>query len=94
MIFLFQFLPLLLPLNRTFTCHKIALPISIAGISRILDVEIEYRKSPSPPKEMIFSSERNDILEDTAHKKLTKFAGCRGNQESCISEDITYRKVG
>jgi len=59
--------------------------VSMIHTSRILDVEI-YKTA--------FSIERNDILADTAHKELTKFARCRGNQESRISEDITYRKVG
>lgn len=41
MIFLFQFFPLLLPLNQTFLCHNGLGPISIHDTSRILDVEIE-----------------------------------------------------
>lgn len=41
MIFLFQFFPFLLPLNQTFACHNILVPISIDDTSRILDVEIE-----------------------------------------------------
>ncbi|KAG4402206.1 hypothetical protein GLYMA_02G146851v4 [Glycine max] len=38
MIFLFQFLSLLLHLNYTFPCHGGSFPISINDRSRILDV--------------------------------------------------------
>ena len=55
MIFLFQFLPLLLPLNQTFPCHNGSGPISIHDTSRILDVEIEEGGPPSPSKEMRLS---------------------------------------
>lgn len=41
MIFLFQFLPLLLPMNQTFLCHNGSVPIIINDTGRILDVEIE-----------------------------------------------------
>lgn len=58
MIFLFQFLPLLLPLNQTFPCHKIELPISIADTSRILDVEIEKIA-------LSIEKKKNDIFADT-----------------------------
>lgn len=67
MIFLFQFLPLLFPLNQTFTCHKASVPISINDTSRILDVKIEKGGHPSTSKEMRFS--RIQPI-----KKLTKFS--------------------
>lgn len=67
MIFLFQFLPLLLPLNQTFPCHNGSVPISINDTSRILDVEIKEGIAPSLSKD-------NNILTDTTHKELTKFA--------------------
>ena len=57
MIFLFQLLPLLLPMNQTFLCHNGSVPIIINDTSRILDVEIE---GGIPP----FS---DDIIADTAH---------------------------
>lgn len=41
MIFLFQFLPLILPLNQTFSCHTV--PISM--IHRDVEIEIEEGKS-------------------------------------------------
>ena len=63
MIFLFQFLPLLLPMNQTFPCHTGSVPIIINDTSRILDVEI-YK--------ITFSIERNDILADTAHKRINQ----------------------
>lgn len=87
MIFLFQFLPLLLPLNQTFTCHKGSVPISINDTRRILDVKIEKREHPSTSKEMRLSPIQHI-------KNLTKFSGCRGNQESRISKYITYGEVG
>lgn len=59
MIFLFQFLPLLLPMNQTFLCHNGSVPIIINDTGRILDVEIE---GVYP-----FSIERDDIIADTAH---------------------------
>ena len=60
MIFLFQFLPLLLPMNHTFLCQNGSVPIIINDTSRILDVEIEGGIAP-------FSIERDDIIADTAH---------------------------
>lgn len=82
MIFLFQFLPLLLPLNQTFLCHNGSGPISIHATSRILDVEIE--------EDGLSLHRKNEILVGL----LAKFPRRRGNQESCVSEYITYRKVG
>ena len=41
MIFLFQFVPFLFPLNQTLPCHSGSVPIIINDTSRILDVEIE-----------------------------------------------------
>ena len=70
MIFLFQFFPLLLPLNQTFSCHNGSIPISFNDTSRILDVEIEEGSPPSPPKEMILSR----IIQHIKKKELTKFA--------------------
>jgi hypothetical protein len=49
------------PANQTFPCHNVSLPISIADISWILDVEI-YK--------ITFSIKNNDILVDTVHKKI------------------------
>lgn len=60
MIFLFQFLPLFLPLNQTFTCHKGSVPIRINDTSQILDVKIEKKGTP-------FYIERNEIIADTTH---------------------------
>jgi len=87
MIFLFQFLPLLFPLNQTFTCHKGSVPININDTSRILDVKV-YKKGGS----LLYSIEINEIITKTK-QKLTKFARRRGNQESRISEYITYGEV-
>lgn len=57
MIFLFQFLPLLLPLNQTFSCHNGSIPISFNDTSRILDVEIYEGRRQAP-----LSIERNYII--------------------------------
>lgn len=66
MIFLFQFLPLLLPLNQTFSCHNVQfLLLSVIIINntvRILDVKIQEGKSS-------LSIETNEIVADTVHKK-------------------------
>lgn len=45
MIFFFQFLPLLLPINQTFLCHNASVPLIINDndTNRILDVEINIR---------------------------------------------------
>lgn len=45
MIFFFQFLPLLLPINQTFLCHNASVPVIINDndTNRILDVEINIR---------------------------------------------------
>jgi hypothetical protein len=55
MIFLFQFLPLSLPLNQTFSCHNGSVPIIINDTGRILDVEIEEGGPPSPPNQIRLS---------------------------------------
>jgi hypothetical protein len=54
MIFLFQSLPFLLPLNQTFPCHNGLVPLSIADTSRILDVEIEDGGLTLHPKKLTF----------------------------------------
>jgi len=88
MIFFFQFLPFLLPLNQTFFCHNGSVPFSINDTSRILDVKV-YKKGGS----LLYSIEINEIITKTK-QKLTKFARRRGNQESRIGEYITYGEVG
>ena len=66
MIFLFQFLPLFLPLNQTFTCHNGSVPISIHDTSRILDVEIE-EGGPSFHR-------KNEIIAYITHSKISQIA--------------------
>lgn len=66
---MFQFLLLLLPLNQTFPCHNGSVPIIINDTSRILDVEIEEDRPPSPSKAMRLSR-----IQHIKKNELPKFA--------------------
>ena len=77
MIFLFQPLPFLLPLNQTFPCHKGSVPIIINDTSQVRDVKDVNKKGdpPSPLNQMRFR--RYSILNNYNKFKsneLTKFA--------------------